>query len=56
MSQKHHVKTVSDQGFGMLRNMIAYKTTLVKVNPNNTSKTCHTCGYVNPNVILGVEQ
>jgi hypothetical protein len=36
--------------------MIAYKTTLVKVSAKNTSKTCHTCGYVNPKVILGVEK
>ena len=35
---------------------IAYKTTLVKVSAKNTSKTCHTCGYVNPKVILGVEK
>ena len=56
MAQMHHGKVVGDQGFGMLRNMIAYKTTLVKVSAKNTSKTCHTCGYVNPNVVLGVEQ
>jgi putative transposase len=56
MSQMHHGKAVSDQGFGMLRNMIAYKTTLVKVSAKNTSKTCHTCGYINPKVVLGVEQ
>ena len=56
MSQKYHGKVVGDQGFGMLRNMIAYKTTLVKVSANNTSKMCHNCGYINPNVVLGVEQ
>ena len=56
MSQMHHGKTISDQGFGMLRNMIAYKTTLVRVPAKNTSKTCHTCGYVNPKVVLGVEK
>ena len=55
MAQMHHGKVVGDQGFGMLRNMIAYKTTLVKVSAKNTSKTCNTCGYVNPKVILGVE-
>ena len=43
-----------DQGFGMLRSMIAYKGNLVKVNPKNTSKTCHCCGFVNPNVKVGV--
>ena len=56
MAQMNHGKAVGDQGFGMLRNMIAYKTTLVKVSAKNTSKTCHTCGYVNPKVVLGVEQ
>ena len=56
MAQMHHGKAVGDQGFGMLRNMIAYKTTLVKVSAKNTSKTCHTCGYVNPKVVLGVEK
>ena len=40
----------------MLRNMVSYKTTLVKVPAKNTSKTCHTCGYVNPRVVLGVEK
>lgn len=55
MAQMHHGKVVGDQGFGMLRNMIAYKTTLVKVSAKNTSKTCHICGYVNPKVVLGVE-
>lgn len=38
----------------MLRNMIAYKGDLVKVNPKNTSKTCHCCGYVNPKIKVGV--
>ena len=56
MAQMHHGKAVGDQGFGMLRTMIAYKTTLVKVSAKNTSKTCHTCGYVNPKVVLGVEK
>ena len=55
MSQMHHGKAVGDQGFGMLRTMIAYKTTLVKVSAKNTSKACHICGYVNPKIILGVE-
>ena len=34
MSKMNHGKVVGDQGFGMLRNMIAYKGNLVKVNPN----------------------
>ena len=37
MAKMHHGKVVSDQGFGMLRAMIAYKGSLVKVNPKNTS-------------------
>ena len=51
-----HGKVVSDQGFGMLRTMIAYKGNLVKVNPKNTSKMCHCCGFVNPKVVLGVKK
>lgn len=54
MSKMHHGKVVGDQGFGMLRNMIAYKGNLVKVSSKNTSKTCHYCGFVNPKVIVGV--
>lgn len=56
MAQMHHGKAIGDQGFGMLRSMIAYKTTLVKISAKNTSKACHTCGYVNPKVVLGVEK
>ena len=54
MSKMNHGKVVGDQGFGMLRQMIAYKGNLVKVNPKNTSKTCHCCGYVNPAVKVGI--
>ena len=54
MSKMNHGKVVGDQGFGMLRTMIAYKGNLVKVNPKNTSKTCHCCGFVNPEVKVGV--
>lgn len=50
----HHGKVVGDQGFGMFRQMIAYKGHLEKVNPKNTSKTCHCCGFVNPKVKVGV--
>ena len=56
MSKMNHGKVVGDQGFGMLRQMIAYKGNLVKVNPKNTSKTCHCCGYVNPKVKIGVNK
>jgi transposase len=36
--------------------MIAYKGNLVKVNPKNTSKTCHCCGFINSEVVLGVNE
>lgn len=52
----YHGKAVGDGGFGMFRDMLAYKTTLVKVSAKNTSKTCHTCGYANPKVVLGVKK
>ena len=54
MAKMNHGKVIGDQGFGMLRNMIAYKGNLAKVNPKNTSKTCHTCGFINPKVKVGV--
>ena len=54
IAKMNHGKVVGDQGFGMLRNMIAYKGNLVKVNPKNTSKMCHCCGFVNPKVKVGV--
>ena len=50
----NHGKVVGDQGFGMFRQMISYKGHLEKVNPKNTSKTCHICGYVNPKVKVGI--
>lgn len=56
MSKMNHGKVVGDQGFGMLRQMIAYKGNLVKVNPKNTSKTCHCCGYINPKIKIGVNK
>ena len=56
MAKMNHGKVVGDQGFGMLRNMIAHKGNLVKVNPKNTSKTCHCCGFVNPEVVVGVNK
>ena len=52
----HHGKVVSDQGFGMLRSMIAYKTNLVKVSAKDTSKTCFDCGYINPKVVVGIKK
>ena len=54
MSKMNHGVVIGDQGFGMFREMVAYKGELVKVNPKNTSKTCHTCGYVNSKVKVGI--
>lgn len=54
MAQMHHGRIIGDQGFGMFRQMIAYKGHLEKVSPRNTSKTCHCCGYVNPAVKVGI--
>ena len=53
-SDLNHGKAVGDGGFGMFRDMLSYKGHLEKVNPKNTSKTCHVCGYVNPKVKVGV--
>lgn len=55
-SDLHHGKVIADQGFGMFRQMIAYKGHLYKVNPKNTSKTCHNCGKVNENIVVGIEK
>ena len=52
----NHGKAVSDQGFSMFRDMLAYKTTLIKVSAKNTSKTCFDCGDINPKVVLGVKK
>lgn len=54
MAKMNHGVVIGDQGFGMFRDMLSYKGHLEKVNPKNTSKTCHVCGYVNPKVVLGV--
>lgn len=54
MAKMNHGKVIGDQGFGMFREMIAYKGKLVKVNPKNTSKTCHICGFVNPAIKVGI--
>lgn len=54
MAKMNHGVVIGDQGFGMFRQMLSYKGHLEKVNPKNTSKTCHVCGYVNPDVKVGV--
>lgn len=55
-SELEHGKTVGDQGFGMLRQYLSYKTNLVKVPAQYTSKTCNVCGNINTAVVLGVKQ
>ena len=54
MAKMNHGVVIGDQGFGMFRDMLSYKGHLEKVNPKNTSKTCHICGYINPKVKVGV--
>ena len=54
MAEMNHGKVIGDQGFGMFRQMISYKGHLEKVNPKNTSRTCHVCGHVNPKVKVGI--
>jgi putative transposase len=56
MSKMNHGVVIGDQGFGMFRDMVAYKGEIVKVNPKNTSKTCHICGFVNPKVKVGINR
>lgn len=55
-SELKHGQTVGEQGFGLLRQYLSYKTNLVKVPAQNTSKTCNVCGNVNPEVVLGVKR
>jgi putative transposase len=51
-SSLHHGRVVGDQGFGMLRQMLSYKTNLVKVNPKYTSQMCSSCGSRNEKLTL----
>lgn len=55
-SELEHGKAVGDQGFGLLREYLSYKTNLVKVPAEYTSKRCNTCGAINPAVVLGVKR
>ncbi len=39
-------RVILDTGWGRLQNMLEYKAfELVKINPKNTSRTCHKCGH-----------
>jgi putative transposase len=51
-SSLHHGKVIGDQGFGLLRQMLAYKTNLIKVNPAYTSQTCNVCEARNSKLTL----
>lgn len=55
-SKLRHGKVIGDQGFGMLRSMIEYKGTLIKVPAPYTSKTCSACGEINENIVVGIEK
>lgn len=39
-------KAILDCGWGMFRDMLAYKTNVVRVEPKYTSQTCSVCGTV----------
>jgi len=53
MIHNHHLaKHISDASWGSFIKMLEYKavtsgSTLIKVNPKNTSKTCSNCGAIN---------
>ena len=55
-------KATSDNGFGQFRLMLAYKLAergkkLITINKWFTStKTCRFCGFVNPDITLGVQE
>ena len=55
-------KATNDNGFGMFRTFLQYKLSeqgkaLVKIDKwFPSSKTCHVCGTVNPDVVLGVDE
>lgn len=39
-------KHILDCGWGMFREMLTYKTSVLLVNPNHTSQECHECGNI----------
>lgn len=40
-------KAILDSGWGMFREMLEYKTNVIRVNPQYTSQMCNECGYKN---------
>jgi putative transposase len=46
-SQKNGLnKAILDCGWGMFRDMLEYKTKVIRINPKYTSQTCNVCGCV----------
>ncbi|MFA5299626.1 MAG: transposase, partial [Lutibacter sp.] len=43
---KHLSKHILDCGWGMFRDMLSYKTNVIRVDPKYTSQTCSECGSV----------
>lgn len=41
---KNLSKHILDCGWGMFKDMLAYKTTVIKIDPKFTSQTCNECG------------
>ena len=58
----HLGKSTNDNGFGMFRNQLEYKLMdqgkpLIKVGKwFPSTKTCHVCGFINGEVVLGVQE
>ncbi len=48
-------KHILDCGWGMFRDMLEYKTTVVRVAPHHTSQTCPECGHVDAGNRSGIE-
>lgn len=38
-------KAILDSGWGMFREMLEYKTNVIRINPKHTSTTCNECGH-----------
>ena len=55
-------KNTSDNGFGMFRGFLEYKALkkgkyFIKIDKfYPSSKTCHSCSYINKNVVLGIQE
>jgi putative transposase len=62
MVKNHNLaKSISDGGWGQFLSYLEYKAEeagklFMKVNPRNTSKECHICGYVYPDMTLDIRE